>query len=415
MTQVTIITIGDEILIGQIVDTNSAWLGKELNNLGFRVKNIISVADKQDEITLALNEALSDVEVVLVTGGLGPTKDDITKTVLSEMFNSPLMRDDRTFEKVKARIEAKGIAFNELNQQQAFVPECSEVIDNNNGTAPGMLFNRDGHILISMPGVPFEMKAMCNEFVFDRVVSEFNPTNNIHTTAITYGVPESILAERIAEWEDNLPLGFKLAYLPNPNHVRLRLSVYDVEDKVAVEKLISEEFNKLKDILDLNFIGFEGDSVESRVARLLKESGATLSLAESCTGGSIGQRITAMAGCSEYYKGGVIAYSDDIKERVLNVKRDTLDIYGAVSQQVVEDMARNVAELFCTNYSIAVSGIAGPMGGTEDKPVGTVWIAVHTPEGTYSMKKWFGNLRQQNIEYATNNALYMLADKISNK
>lgn len=413
MVKVDIITIGDEILIGQIVDTNSAWLGSRLNLLGFSVNEVISVGDNEKDITDAINSSLRRSDIVIMTGGLGPTKDDITKKVLSHIFNSPLIRDERSFEKIKKHIERRGIAFNELNQQQALVPEAAKIIDNDNGTAPGMLFEKDGKVLVSLPGVPFEMKAICEKYLFDELTERFKPKVNVHITAITFGVPESMLAQKIEKWEDALPENIKLAYLPNPNHVRLRLSAYDVPDKAECEKKIYGLFDELKAILKDNFIGFEGDSVESRLASQLLERNATLCTAESCTGGNIAHKITLRSGSSRYFKGGIVSYDNSIKSGVLGVKKETLEKHGAVSKEVVEEMAERAVELFGTDYSIAVSGIAGPTGGTEEKPVGTVWIAVRTPKSTYSVLKYFGNLREQNIEYATNHALNLLSEKIN--
>lgn len=412
MTTVEIVTIGDEIIIGEVVDTNSAWLGIELNKRGFTVIRITSVRDVEVDMTTAIESALRNADIILVTGGLGPTNDDKTTLVLSELFQSSLVTDQKTFEKVKRYVERKGMPFNEGNQRQALVPACAHVIENNNGTAPAMLFEREGKILVAMPGVPFEMKAICEDTLFGLLEKKFPQTNNIHISAITYDIPESVLAERIAPWENTLPSTFHLAYLPNPSQVRLRLSVYDVQERENVEKTIYNEFEKLKQLLGTHFIGFEGESVEKQIAAILLERDATLSTAESCSGGSIAKRITALNGASQYFKGGIVAYDNSIKSGVLGVSEELIEKHGAVSREVVEAMANRAAVLFNTDYAVSTSGIAGPTGGTLEKPVGTVWIGVHTPEKTFSTQKFFGNLREQNIDYTTSNALFLLLEKL---
>lgn len=412
MTTVEIVTIGDEIIIGEVVDTNSAWLGIELNKRGFTVVRITSVRDVEADMTTAIESALRNADIVLVTGGLGPTNDDKTTLVLAELFQSPLVTDQKTFEKVKQYVERKGMPFNEGNQRQALVPACARVIENNNGTAPAMLFEREGKVLAAMPGVPFEMKAICEDTLFGLLEKKFPQTNNIHISAITYGIPESVLAERIAPWENALPSTFHLAYLPNPSQVRLRLSVYDVQERASVEKAIYDLFEKLKQLLGTHFIGFEGESVEKQIAAILLERGATLSTAESCSGGSIAKRITALNGASQYFKGGIVAYDNSIKSGVLGVSEELIEKHGAVSSEVVEAMANRAAALFNTDYAVSTSGIAGPTGGTLEKPVGTVWIGIRTPEKTFSIRKVFGNLREQNIDYTTSNALFLLLEKL---
>lgn len=412
MTTVEIVTIGDEIIIGEVVDTNSAWLGIELNKRGFTVIRITSVRDVEEDMAQAIDSALRNADIVLVTGGLGPTNDDKTTEVLARLFHSPLVTDQKTFEKVKQYVERKGMPFNEGNQRQALVPQCATVIENRNGTAPAMLFEREGKIVVAMPGVPFEMKAICKDTLFGILQQRFPQTNNVHISAITYGVPESVLAERIAPWENALPASFHLAYLPNPSQVRLRLSVYDVLERESVEKAIYTEFDKLKELLGTHFVGFEGESVEKQIAALLLKHGATLSSAESCSGGSIAKRITALSGASQYFKGGIVAYDNGVKSGVLGVPEALIEEHGAVSREVVEAMADSAAQLFQTDYAVSTSGIAGPTGGTPEKPVGTVWIGVHTPEKTYSMQKLFGNLREQNIDYTTSNALFMLLERL---
>ena len=413
MTTVEIVTIGDEILIGEIVDTNSAWLGLELNKKGYTVKHITTVGDEEQDMIDSIETALGRADVVLVTGGLGPTNDDKTIATLSKIFNSPLVVDEATYGKVKNMMESRGIAFNKNNQNQALVPECATVIENKNGTAPITLYERGKSVLISMPGVPFEMKAVCNDSVFDILDSRFPQSSNVHISALVYGIAESMLAERLEEWENNLPENFNLAYLPSPAKLRLRLSVYDAEDKEETTKEIYRLFDIVKNLLGDKFLGYEGGNLETDIFNIFKENKATLSLAESCSGGSIAKRITSISGASSFFQGSIVCYSNDIKENVLGVNGATLKKYGAVSKEVVEEMAENACRLFKTDYSISVSGIAGPSGGTTEKPVGTVWFGIRTPKKTYSYKKTFGKLREQNVEYATNNALFALLETIN--
>ena len=402
-----IITIGDEILIGQVVDTNSAWIGQHLNEFGIRVIQITSIRDDQWAIVQAFDEAFRRADLVLVTGGLGPTKDDITKHTLAEYFHTKLVRDQATYDYLDQWLTSKGMRFNELNQHQADVPEGCTVLPNRNGTAPGMWFERDGKVLVSMPGVPFEMKALMTDEVLPRLKAHFRLDHIIHKTAITYGIPESELAIRLESWEDALPTYLKLAYLPNPNNIRLRLSAYE-GDGITVAAEIDRQFDRLKEIIPDNFLGFETASLEEAVAALLSERGETLSVAESCTGGAVASRFTAMAGASHYFLGGVVAYSNDVKKNILGVSAGDLEKYGAVSETVAKQMAEGVRRLTASTYALSTTGIAGPDGGTPEKPVGTVWMALATPKGTFTQKRLFGNLREQNIQRATAAVVDML-------
>lgn len=402
-----IITIGDEILIGQVVDTNSAWIGQHLNETGIRVVQITSVRDDRQAIRDAFDEAFGHADLVLVTGGLGPTKDDITKHTLAEYFGTRLVRDRATYEFLEQWITGRGMRFNELNQHQADVPEGCTVLPNRHGTAPGMWFEREGKVLVSMPGVPYEMKSLMTDEVLPRLKKHFALDHIIHKTAITFGLPESELAIRIEPWEDALPACLKLAYLPNPNNIRLRLSAYN-GDREEVMAEIDRQFDKLKELIPRNFLGFETASVEQVVAGLLKERGETLSAAESCTGGAVAARFTAMARASAYFLGGVVAYGNEVKKAILGVNPDDLQQYGAVSRQVVEQMAEGARRITGSTYALATTGVAGPDGGTPDKPVGTVWMAVATPTGVVSEKRRFGGLREQNIQRATATVINML-------
>lgn len=405
--QAEIITIGDELLIGQVVDTNSAWLGSTLGDDGIKVIQITSVQDNAAQIVQAVNDALSRADIVLMTGGLGPTKDDITKKTLAEMFGMKLVRNEQVYEMVGKQLALRGIAFTELNQGQALVPDGCTVLPNRNGTAPGMWFERDGKVLISMPGVPFEMKALVKDEVLPRLRKHFALDANVHRTIITFGLAESILADTIASWEEALPPYLHLAYLPSALCIRLRLSAYEI-DRQKAEQEIESQIEKLSKVIPHYIIGSEDDSLESVTGTLLKTRGETLATAESCTGGNIAHRFTAMPGASEYFKGGVVAYSNEVKMALLGVGPESLNRYGAVSQSVAEQMAEGVRRATGATYGISTTGIAGPTGGTPEKPVGTVWMAVATPNGVFSRRMVFGSVRSQNIERASSNCINLL-------
>lgn len=405
--QAEIITIGDELLIGQVVDTNSAWLGSTLGDDGIKVIQITSVQDHAAQIVQAVNDALSRADIVLMTGGLGPTKDDITKKTLAEMFGMKLVRNEQVYEMVGKQLSLRGIAFTELNQGQALVPDGCTVLPNRNGTAPGMWFERDGKVLISMPGVPFEMKALVKDEVLPRLRKHFALDANVHRTIITFGLAESILADTIASWEEALPPYLHLAYLPSALCIRLRLSAYEI-DRQKAEQEIESQIGKLSKVIPHYIIGSEDDSLESVTGTLLKTRGETLATAESCTGGNIAHRFTAMPGASEYFKGGVVAYSNEVKIALLGVGPESLNRYGAVSQSVAEQMAEGVRRATGATYGISTTGIAGPTGGTPEKPVGTVWMAVATPNGVFSRRMVFGSVRSQNIERASSNCINLL-------
>lgn len=402
-----IITIGDEILIGQIIDTNSAWIAARLGEIGVSIRRKYSIGDRREEIIGAVEESLTKAEVTIITGGLGPTKDDITKRVLAEIFHSQLICDKETYERVERMMAARGIAFNDLNKGQAMVPECCTVLPNHKGTAPGMWFEHEGRVVVSLPGVPFEMEGLMEESVLPRIKEHFALASVVHRTAITYGLAESMMAELIAPWEDALPPHLHLAYLPSPSQLRLRLSAYDVEQDVA-EKEIQEQFAKLLPIVGDYFVGWGDTTVQSAVAEMLVQRGETLASAESCTGGVIASKITAMSGASEYFWGGVVSYDNSVKENVLGVSRHNLETYGAVSEQVARQMAEGVRRLCGTTYGVSTTGIAGPTGGTPDKPVGTVWMAVATPTHTIAKCVQHGKVRAVNIERAASAAINML-------
>lgn len=402
-----IITIGDEILIGQIVDTNSAWIASKLGETGISIRRKYSIGDRREEILEALAESMAKSELIILTGGLGPTKDDITKRVLAEFFSSPLILHSETYERVERMMAARGIAFNDLNKGQAMVPECCTVLANHKGTAPGMWFEREGKVVVSLPGVPFEMEALVVESVLPKLKEHFALSSVVHRTAITFGLAESMMAERIAPWEDSLPSHLHLAYLPSPSQLRLRLSAYDVAKEQA-EREIQEQFERLMPLLGDLFVGWDSSTVQSVVAEELKKRTETLAVAESCTGGAISAKLTSISGASEYFMGGVVAYDNSVKEGVLGVARHNLDTFGAVSEQVAREMAEGVRRLCGTTYGLATTGVAGPTGGTPDKPVGTVWVAVATPTHTTAKLFNHGKLRAVNIERAAAAALNLL-------
>ncbi len=414
MTLAEIITIGDELLIGQVIDTNSAWMGQKLNETGIKIKQKTSVADEEDHIVAALNEAKKRADVILITGGLGPTKDDLTKYTLCKYFKSNLRFDEDVFLDIEKIFKARGREVTASNRKQAEVPEKCTVIHNSKGTAPGMWFEKDGKIYISMPGVPFEMKAMMEKDVLPKLKERFNTSVILHKTILTQGIGESFLSDMIEEWENNLPKNIKLAYLPTPGQVRLRLSASG-ENEMEVRKQVEEEEKKLQALAGEYIYGYENDTLESLIGKLLKEKKQTLSIAESCTGGYIAHRITTVPGSSAYFFGSVVAYSYEMKEKFLDVNPGLLNTKGAVSEEVVIQMAENIKSKFKTDYSIAVSGIAGPDGGTPEKPVGTVWVAIAAPSKTITRKLQLGDNRERVVLETTQHALNMLRKILINQ
>lgn len=409
--QVEIITIGDEILIGQIVDTNSAWMATELNKAGFEVVQITSVHDNEKQITDALESAFERAEVVLFTGGIGPTKDDITKLTLCRYFGAELVFDAGVYANIENLLKNRMRAMNELTKTQAMVPDKAVIIPNPIGTAPITWFNKDGKVVVSMPGVPYEMKRAMEFEIIPRLQKQFQPQAIIHKTLLVAGYPESALALKIADWENALPEQIHLAYLPHFNIVKLRLSAAQ-DDFVSTKNEIDRQITLLKVILGNAVIAEEDIALEELVGRHLKAAGKTLATAESCTGGHIAHRITTIAGSSAYFKGAVVAYSNEIKAGLLGVDVEIIERYGAVSEEVVRQMAVGVAGKLSADYVIATSGIAGPDGGTDEKPVGTVWIAVGTKDSLVSRKFQFSLDRQLNIERTTQTALLMLMESV---
>ncbi len=402
-----IITIGDEILIGQIIDTNSAWIANELNLIGIEVGRMISIADQADEIIQAISDSFQRADAIIMTGGLGPTTDDKTKQVLCDYFQTRLVFDEDAYKDVEKFFRERHLEVNEINRQQAMLPENAINFPNPMGTARGMWFTKDGKHLFSLPGVPYEMKAIMQQSVLPELKKLSGSQYIFHKTIMTVGIGEAFLAEKIHLWETDLPSFIKLAYLPSPGLVRLRLSAKGNHPEI-VQNAVMQKVKELETIIPEYIYGFDDEPLEKVVGDILKDKGKTLCTAESCTGGYISHLITSIPGSSNYFKGSVIAYSNEIKANILKVDENLLKENGAVSQQVVEAMAKNTHQLLRSDYSIAVSGIAGPDGGTPEKPVGYVWIAVADAQTCKSEAFHFGNQRMQNIQRTALSALNML-------
>lgn len=403
-----IITIGDELLIGQVTDTNSAWMGRELNKIGIEVIRVVSVRDRADEITGAVDDAMKRTDIVLMTGGLGPTKDDITKQTLCAYFDTELVFSEEVFENIK-RVLASKIPMNALNKSQAMVPKECFVINNRVGSASVSWFERNGKVLVSMPGVPQEMITVMSEEVIPRLRKKFDTDVIAHKTFTVKNYPESVLAEKLASWEVALPEYIKLAYLPKPGIIRLRLTGRG-KKKEAVQLQMSVQGCKLKEILGDDIFDEEDTPLEIFIGNLLREKNLTVSTAESCTGGSIAARLTSVSGSSDYFKGGVVAYSNEIKESLLYVSPETLKRQGAVSEETVIEMVKGAMKALKTDCAVSTSGVAGPGGGTKEKPVGTVWIAAAYKNEIRTMKQDTDRGREMNVERAVNNTFLLLLD-----
>lgn len=405
--KVEIITIGDEILIGQIVDTNSAWMAQKLNDIGAKVERIVTISDSLEEIISAVSNAEERSDIVLITGGLGPTKDDVTKKALAKYFNCGFTFHPEIEAHIAKLFEGFGKKMSQLNSLQAELPSACEPLQNNQGTAPGMWFEQNQTIFVSMAGVPYEMKGLMRDHVMPRVKSRFKLPTILHRTVLTIGMGESWLSERIGDWEDALPSEIKLAYLPSPGRVRLRLSAFG-SDETKLSEILENEVNSLIELIPELVFGFDDDTIQSVVGNLLRESGKTISTAESCTGGLIAHRLTSVSGSSDYFLGSIVSYSNEVKMESLGVSEQNLIDFGAVSEEVVVQMAEGVKSRMQTDYAISVSGVAGPNGGTQEKPVGTVWIAVAGPLGVTAKKYQFGHDRVRNIEISATTALNLL-------
>ena len=421
MKQASICTIGDEILIGQVIDTNSSHISQALNSLGIKVNHMVSIGDDYDTIISSLDAELSKNDIVIVTGGLGPTKDDITKKALAELSKADSWKTDyRQLEIIRRILSARGIAALDINLAQASVPETCEVIPNKLGTAPVMAFRFDesryGHsaTLYSLPGVPFEAIGALPDILED-IKKHYQVSDIHHKTVMTYGIPESVLSKMLDEWEDALPEDIHLAYLPDPiKGVRLRLSIYG-GSKQEEEARIEAELTKLRPILGDALYSEQDDTLQECIGRLLAESGKTVSAAESCTGGTISALFTAVPGSSEYYLGSVTSYANSVKTGVLGVDPEIIEKYGAVSSECVAQMAEGVRRLTGSDFSVATSGIAGPGGGSESKPVGLVWIGVSSQKGTETLKMVYKGDRKRNMERFAASALDTLRKKILNE
>lgn len=402
-----IISIGAELLIGQTINTNAAWVASRLNELGIETREIIVITDRENEILEALMKCGERADIIIITGGLGPTRDDVTKHALCTFFESELVLNAQVLADVELYFKKLGREITALNREQALVPDKARALRNPYGTAPGLWFSEKGKIFIAMPGVPYEMKEMVNTHVFPALSELPRQQHIIHKSILTHGIGESALAQKIAPWEDQLPQMLQLAYLPSMGIVKLRISAKG-NDKEELERAIEKEITGLKALIHEYIWGYDDDTLEKVVGDMLIKIGATLSTAESCTGGYIAHSITSIPGSSTYFKGSVVAYANDIKTRMLGIKEDTLNQHGSVSEEVALAMAQGVKRLFDTDYAIGITGIAGPDGGTPSKPVGTVWIAVAGKHTVMCNKLSFADSRQRNIMRSGRSALAMM-------
>lgn len=408
-----IVTIGDEILIGQIVDTNSGFIAKSLDKIGIRVHEMFSISDDKKHILETLSKLQNTVEVVLITGGLGPTKDDITKKTLCEYMGDVLVMDEKVLAHVTQLIEQYfKRPITQLNKDQALVPSQSEVLFNQVGTAPGMWMEKENTVFISLPGVPFEMKYLIENEVIPRLVKKYKRPYIVHKTLLTYGVGESLLAERIESWEDNLPEFIKLAYLPSPGRVRLRLTARGNDESLLIEGL-ENEINKLKPQIEDCLVGFEEEeTLEVVLGTLLTKMKLTIATAESCTGGKIASLLTSVSGASNYFRGSVVSYATEVKSNVLHISETLIKKYSVVSEQVAIEMALQVQKIMQTDYAIATTGNAGPAKGDSEAEVGTVFIAIATPKGVFCEEFNFGQPREKVIDRAVNKGLELVYKEI---
>ena len=412
MIKVEIITIGDELLIGQVVDTNSAWMAQALNSYGFDVCYKTTIGDDEQDIQDAFERACSRVSVVLVTGGIGPTKDDITKKTLCRFFDTQLIFEESVVDNINQLFKSNGFVLNELTRGQAYVPENCMVIQNRVGTAPITWFDKNDVVLVSMPGVPYEMKEVMTSDILPRLQARFETRESIqHRTFLVQNYTESRLAIHLEQFEDELPEDMKLAYLPSYGFIRLRITGKRLSKALLTEQM-DEQCNRLTGLLGEHILAEMDQSPEFLLAEILSQKGLTLSVAESCTGGKIAHLITSIPGSSRYFKGGIVAYSNEIKQSVLDVSSIDLENHGAVSEPVVRQMAVGALRRFGTDCAIATSGIAGPDGGTEEKPIGTVWIAVAYKDEIISHKYSFSRSREGNIARASNSGILMLLELV---
>ena len=408
----TIVTIGDEILIGQITDTNSGYIAKELDKIGVRVTEMLSISDDQHHIVDTLKSLQNKVDLVLITGGLGPTKDDITKKTLCDYFEDTFVRNQAVEDHIVALFTRMNFNVSQVNRDQALVPSKAIILNNQYGTAPGMWMKKEQTVFVSMPGVPYEMKAIVTDELIPKIVQEFNRPFILHQTILTYGQGESIVAERIEAWEDGLPDFIKLAYLPSPGRVRLRITGRG-NDKQKLQDTIDDLVKKLFELIGDIIVGTEeAETIEVVLGKLLTQKGKTISTAESCTGGKIAEVITSVAGSSNYFRGSVVTYATDTKVSILGVKESTINEFSVVSFKVAEEMALGVQQLMKTDFAIATTGNAGPSKGDADATLGTVCVAIATPNGVFSDQFNFGQPRQKVIDRTVNKGLEMLLKEI---
>lgn len=412
----TIVTIGDEILIGQIVDTNSGFIAKSLDKIGVEVTEMLSISDDKNHILDTFSRLQDKVDLVIITGGLGPTKDDITKKTFCTYFEDILISNADVLAHVTNLFhqftgEKKPLL--QVNIDQALVPSKCEVLFNQVGTAPGMWMKKNNTVFISLPGVPYEMKYLMQETIIPKLIKEYDRPHIIHKTILTYGMGESLLADKIADWENSLPEFIKLAYLPSPGRVRLRLSARG-KDKQILEKTIAEKVKALTEIIGDTIVGFDdGETIEVQLGKQLTQKGKTIATAESCTGGKIAQVLTSVPGSSQYFKGSVVAYSKEVKTATLGVLPQTIEKHSVVAAEVAEEMAQNIRQIMKTDFGIGVTGNAGPTPDDTTEEIGVVFIALSTPNGTVCEKHNFGQPREKVIDRAVNKAFEMLRKEIS--
>jgi nicotinamide-nucleotide amidase len=406
------ITIGDEILYGQTLDTNSHKISGILSSLGIRVLHKTTVSDDKKQILDALETARKRANLIIMTGGLGPTKDDITKKTLAEFFGTHLILNEDVLTHVKSLLEKRGRTLNDLNRMQAYVPAVSEVLHNELGTAPGMWTEHEGKVFISLPGVPHETMRIMSDYGFPKIKAFFNPPVIFHKKIKLIGIPESVLAMKIEAWEDSLPEHIKLAYLPHQSKVTLRLTATG-KDLLTLERETQEQVEKVMPLIERYVYGFDEEELETNLGNLLTEKGLTLAVAESCTGGFLGHTFTQHAGSSQFFKGGVIAYTNEVKHHLLGVSQLILDEFTEVSEPCVKSMAINAREKFKTDFALATTGYAGPTGGTEENPVGTIWVAIAYEGGCHARKLQLLKDRSLNIQYTTLSALDLLRKKLA--
>ncbi|HRY98513.1 MAG TPA: competence/damage-inducible protein A [Bacteroidales bacterium] len=406
-----IVNIGDELLIGQVVNTNASWMADLLAAEGIAVERIVAVADRDEAIRQELERSMAGAALVLVTGGLGPTRDDITKATLCRIFNTSLVFNPEAYAMIEAFFASRGLRVSELNRMQAELPQGCLPLPNPQGTAPGMWFEKEGCILVAMPGVPFEMQGIMEHEVVPRLRERMDGQLILQRTILTHGMGESFLAQRLAHWEDTLPGDLGLAYLPSPGQVRLRLTARGT-DRSALQAALDEAVHGLQARISELIFGYDRDTMEGVVGALLKHRGQTLCTAESCTGGYLAHRITSVPGSSAWYLGSIIAYANEVKIKQLNVDPLLISTHGAVSEEVVCAMAQGARLRLGTDWALAVSGIAGPDGGSADKPTGTTWIALDGPHGTLAQRFLFGNRRDRNIHMAAMSAMNMMRKQL---